>query len=159
MKRRAILMVTMVAPCLVAASGPQAIGQYGRWGAFRTAEGSACYAIAKPARSGKGDTAAITISSWPERQLFRQIHVRFRGEAENDATLTIADRRFPLVTRGADGWPASPQAGKQIIRLLRDAETLRVIARIHGRRITDTYAPAGAASAIDAADVACLRGR
>jgi hypothetical protein len=160
MRRRSTLAMTMLAPCVIAAaSAPQAIGQFGKWGAFRSPDGAACYAIAQPTRSGRDDRAYLTISSWPARGIVRQIHVHFRGKAAEGAMLEIADIRLPLKTTDADGWPASAADGRRIVRLLRDAETLRVIARIEGRRIVDTYAPAGAASAIDAADLACLRAR
>jgi hypothetical protein len=160
MTRRKTLAILMLAPgVLAAAAGPQAIGQFGKWGAFRAADGAACYAIAQPARSGRDDRAYLTISSWPARRIIRQIHVRFRAPAADGATLEIADLRVPLKTEGADAWPASGADGRRIARLLREGGALRVIARIEGRRIVDTYALAGAASAIDAADLACLRAR
>ncbi|PZU07010.1 hypothetical protein [Sphingomonas sp.] len=159
MRRPAILTTMMLAPCLIAASGPQSIGQFGRWGAFRAADGASCYAIAQPSRSGREDGAYLTISSWPARRLVRQIHVRFRGVPADGAVLSIGERRFPLATNSADGWPASPADGRRIARLVREGGTLRITARIGGRRISDTYALAGAPSAIDAADLACLRER
>jgi hypothetical protein len=149
----------MLAPCLLGQSrAPEALGQFGQWGAFRGGDATHCYAIAQPARARRDEPAYITVSSWPARRLFRQIHVRFRGAAGDGATLTIGERRFPIATAGADGWP-SPTDGRQIVRLVREGGALRVTARIDGRRSSDTYALAGAASAIDAADLACLRGR
>ncbi|MDO6415918.1 hypothetical protein Q4F19_16120 [Sphingomonas sp. BIUV-7] len=159
MKRRAAGMMMMLAPWLAAAAGaPQSLGQFGRWGAFRAGDPVRCYAIAQPARSGKADAAFLTISSWPARRLFRQVHVRLRGAAEPGAVLAIGERRFPLVTKEADGWPSAGD-GRRIALFLREGEAVRVTARIRGRRITDVYPGAGAASAIDAADLACLRGR
>lgn len=145
-------------PLLVAAAAPpETLGQFGQWGAFRSTDAARCYAIARPARSGRRDAAFLTVSSWPQRRLVRQIHVRLRGVAQGEAALAIGESRFRLMTVGTDAWPASPSDGKRIARAMREADAVRVTARIRGRRITDTYVLAGAASAIDAADLACLR--
>jgi hypothetical protein len=158
MKRLGPAILMALGPCLAAAA-PQPIGQYGRWGAFRTADGASCYAIARPERSGRRDKAYLTISAWPARRLFRQVHVRFRERGVEEAALSVGGRRFPLITAAMDGWPASPAEGQQIARLLREGGLARITARINRRRTSDVYMLAGVASAIDAADLACLRGR
>ncbi len=154
-RRESVTLGLAAALTLGAASAPAPIGQYGRWGAFRARDGRSCYAISEPTRAGRPSGAFLTVSTWPERGVVRTVRVRFRGAAEA-AVLTLGGKRFPLTVERADGWPAAADE-RQIVRAMREGGGMRVTARIGGRRTTDSYALEGAASAIDAADLACLR--
>jgi hypothetical protein len=158
MNRRKTVMIALLAGVAVAATeGPQPIAQFGRWGVFRASDGASCYAIAQPERVKRDSRAALIVSTWPNERVSRHIQVRFRKPAEDGATLTIGGRRFPLTTKEAEGWPVSAVDERQIARLLRERASLRVATRNAGRRVIDDYPLSGAASAIDAADLACLR--
>jgi hypothetical protein len=74
----------------------------------------------------------------------------------SSAILTVANRPFLLVTRGNIAWSRGPAQAQAIMAALRSAGSMRVESRDQaGRRFADTYALAGAPTAIDAAAAAC----
>ncbi len=151
--------MSLAALALVLAAGPQAVGIYDGWGAFR--DEMRCYAIAKPvpgsaaARMG----AYASVGTWPGRGIRNQFGARLSRTAREDAriTLSIDDRRFELVARGDRAWAPDPETDAAIVGAMRSGRSMSIegVSR-GGRPFADTYALPGAASAIDAATLACI---
>jgi hypothetical protein len=140
-------------------AGPQAIGIYDGWGAFRD-EGR-CYAITKPV---SGSAAArmgafASVGTWPDRGLRNQFNARLSRVAGDAArvTLSIDERRFELVAHGDRAWAPDSATDAAIVGAMRSGRSMSVEGVSgNGRPFADVYALEGAASAIDAAAIACL---
>jgi len=134
--------------CLAALTLPVAakdsLGVYSSWAAFRDTEQPRCYAIARP-RGGPSATFAS------------MVHLRLsRVVGDKGATLRIGDRRFAVPTLGRDAWAKDGRMDAAIVAALRSATSMSITARdTNGRRFTDRYNLAGAATAIDASVVGC----
>lgn len=140
------------------------LGVFDGWGAFRDSRPARCYAIAQPetVRSGDARRAFLSVAIWPGRDLRPQVHVRLRRDrpAGTPVFLETGGARFLLVAGRADAWGRDSRADEAIVQAMRGGEWVRVIARDErGRRFTDAYRLKGAATAIDAAIVACARRR
>ncbi|HYJ81440.1 MAG TPA: hypothetical protein VEW26_01175 [Allosphingosinicella sp.] len=139
---------------------PKSLGIFGTWGAFRGPE--RCYAIAEPyqkPRAGDGRGFA-SVGYWPRRGLSGQAHFRLsRAKREGSAVLLrIDDRTFQLRGGGADAWAADPAADAELVSAMRTGIEMNVETRAaDGALVRDSYRLRGAATAIDAAAIACSR--
>lgn len=146
---------------LSSAQARDSLGVFGGWGAFRDASVPRCYAIAEPTRSSAGKSgwrAFATIGSWPQQRVRGQLHIRLsREHAPNAAVyLSIADRRFKLVSGKADSWAQDARMDAAIIAAMRSAATMSVESNAaNGRAFSDLYELKGAATAMDAAALGC----
>jgi hypothetical protein len=89
-----------------------------------------------------------------------QVHFRLSREVRSSApvALRVGDRSFQLTGAGADAWAEGPAMDSAIVAAMRSASQMRLTARdLQGRRFTDRYGLAGAATAMDAATVGCAR--
>ncbi|HEU0045443.1 invasion associated locus B family protein [Sphingomonas sp.] len=148
----------MLALLLAAVVGREAIGVHGGWGAFRDAEPRRCFAIARPIVAGGRSTGHASVATWPGRGLRNSLHIRLSRARDRSAgvTLTVGERRFTLVANTADAWAADAPSDRAIVAALRSGRSMSVEAVGEGGRpFADTYALAGAATAIDAAALAC----
>lgn len=150
----------MVAPALARDS----LGVFGTWGAFRDAGVPRCYAIAMarviPGRQ-RDFQPYMTVGVWPRRGLRNEVHVRLsrRLAAGAPVTVSIGGQAFPMVAGAADAWSADRRTDAAIVAAMRSAAELSVTARgANGKRFSDTYPLAGAATAMDAAALACAKG-
>ncbi len=154
-----LLATTQVAPAT--AKARVAIGIWGRWGAFAERAPRRCYAIARPlSRARQGDAPFASVGNWPGGALRNQLHLRLsRARAGNArVTLSIGERRFDLVAGARDAWAADDAADRAIVGAMRSGRSMSVESvAATGRPFADVYALSGAASAIDAAAIACLR--
>lgn len=153
MIRAAALLLALVGP----ANGREAIGVWHAWGAFREADPPRCFAVAEPLRRGTG--AFASIATWPRRGIRNQLALRLSRPLRDGIapTLSIDDRRFSLTARGADAWAPDARTDAAIVAAMRSARSMSVSGvSTTGRPFADTYALPGAASAIDAAALACL---
>jgi hypothetical protein len=143
------------------ADARDALGVFGSWGAFRDVRPLRCFAIAEPAVRRKGDWRPFaSIGVWPGSGVRRQLHLRLRypRSAEAKVTLSLGDRRIELVGGGVDAWAADPRGDAAIVAAMRSAPTMTVSVRDpQGRDFYDSYELRGAATAIDAAALACAR--
>lgn len=160
MKPRRLLLLLVAGA--VPAAAQQPLGVYGLWGAFRTAE--RCYAIAEPGREARpGDGRAFaSVGYWPRRGLRGQAYFRLRQAKRPGSAvlLRIDDRIFQLRGGGADAWAADPAADAEIVAAMRTGLAMSVETRsTSGALIRDVYELRGAATAIDAAAIACARRR
>ena len=158
----ALLLLTLAAPL----AAKDSLGVFGEWGAFRDPAVPRCYAIAAAEpRAGSGADRAehapfASVGTWPERGVRGQVHVRLsRNAASRSAvSLRLGGQSFALTGSGPDAWAQDRRMDAAIVAAMRSAATMTVSARDrNGRRFTDRYSLAGAATALDAATVGCAR--
>lgn len=151
----ALLLLAVAAP----AAARDTIGVFAGWGAFRDAVPARCYAIAQPVVSGKSAAHAFaSIATWPGRGLRGSFHVRLSRPRDRSApvTLTVGERRFTLAAGDVDAWATDGPSDRAIVAALRSGRSMSVEAvGAGGRPFADVYALAGAATAVDAAALAC----
>jgi len=153
MIRAGLVLLALLAP----ATGREVIGVYHAWGAFREASPTRCFAVAQPVRRGTG--AFASIATWPDRGIRGQVAIRLSQPAREGVppALSIDDRRFTLTARGQEAWAPDPRTDAAIVMAMRSGRAMSVSAvSAAGRPFADTYALPGAATAIDAAALACL---
>jgi len=149
----AVLLLAVAAP--VAAR--ETVGVWGGWGAFSDDGPRRCYAIARPVGGG---TAFASVANWPGQNIRHQLHVRLSHVRAPSArvTLSVGDRRFDLLAGDADAWAPDSRTDMAIAAAMRSARSMSVEAQARdGGAFADTYALTGAATAIDAATLACHR--
>lgn len=157
MRRRAAALLLLVGA--VPSPFPTAretLGVYKGWGAFRDRTPPRCFAIARPVSAGRGGFASV--ASWPGRGLQSSLHVHLSRARDRSApvTLSVGERRFVLAANTADAWAADGPSDRAIVSGLRGGRSMSVEAVGEGGRpFADSYALAGAATAIDAAALAC----
>lgn len=157
-RRFLLLLLAGAAP----AAAQESLGVFGLWGAFRTDE--SCYAIAEPDREAKpGDGRAYaSVGFWPRRGVRGQAYFRLRQTKRPGSAvlLRIDDHVFQLRGGGADAWAADSPADSGIVAAMRTGLEMSVETRAaSGALIRDVYKLRGAATAIDAAAIACARPR
>lgn len=152
-------MLALVAFAAPQSPARQTIGIHGEWGAFRDASPARCFAIARPVRRGRR-TGFASIAFWPSAGTSAQLHLRLSRPRTPRARviLAIGARRFELRAGTQDAWSPDPQADRAIVAAMRGARSMSVeTIAANGAPFADTYALSGAATAIDAAGVACAR--
>ncbi len=153
----AVGLLSMATPV----SARDTIGIYKGWGSFRDATPDRCYAIARPVMAGGRSSGFAGIASWPKRGLRASLHIRLSRERDRSAgvTLTVGERRFALVANGLDAWASDAPSDRAIVAALRSGRSMSIEAvGVGGRPFVDVYALSGAATAIDAAVLACSGG-
>ncbi len=152
---------------LLAISTPLAardsLGVFGDWGAFRDADVPRCYAIAaaEESRAASEFEPFASVGTWPRRRVRGQVHFQLSRGARPDSsvTLRVGRENFQLQAEGNNAWAADAQMDARIIAAIRGATAMQVSARDSiARRFTDSYSLEGAATALDAATIACSRG-
>jgi hypothetical protein len=142
-----------------AAAQQQSLGVFGLWGAF--SERERCYAIAEPQGAGAG-RAFASAGWWPRRGARGQIHFRLSQpkRAGSAILLRIEERTFQLMGGGADAWAPDSRADAEIVAAMRTGLQMSVETRAdRGALIRDSYNLRGAATALDAAAIACATRR
>jgi hypothetical protein len=160
MRRLAILALLIATPL----AARDSLGVFDNWGAFRDPGAGRCYAIAMPKPSRRpGDYRAFaSVGTWPKRGVRGQVHFRLSRKlaAQPAIALAVGGRRFQLTGGGGDAWARDRAMDAAIVAAMRSAGSLSISARdVRGRRFTDRYDLAGAATAMDAATVGCARVR
>jgi len=153
MIRAAALLLALAAP----ANGREAVGVWQAWGAFREADPPRCFAVAEPVRHGTG--AFASVATWPRRGVRNQLALRLSRPVRDGIapTLSIDERRFSLTAHGQEAWASDARTDAAIVAAMRSARSMSVSGvGASGLPFADTYALPGAASAIDAAALACL---
>jgi hypothetical protein len=145
-----------------AAPAPKSLAVRGEWGAFQRPNPPTCYAIARPYRSPRrqGWDAFAAISYWPRPNVRAQTHFRLSREKRQGSAvlLKIDGRTFQLLAGGRDAWAPDARADAEIVAAMRHGVEMSVQTRTpNGSLMRDSYRLRGAATAIDAAAVACSR--
>lgn len=140
------------------------LGMFGGWGAFRDPGVPRCYAIAmaEPNAKQRDYQPYASVGTWPRRQVRGQVHFRLSRKLAPDAriVLAIGRDRFQLAGGGGDAWAADQRMDAAIVAAMRSAATMTVWARdAQGRRFSNTWQLAGAATAMDAAAIGCVQTR
>lgn len=149
----AFLILDLASPAL---AQPQSLGAFSNWAAFR--DGARCYAIAQPYQAPESSDwqPFASIGVWPGRG--GQLHIRLsREKREGSAVLLRIDgRTFQLVGGGRDAWAPDGRADAEIQTAMRTGIDLVVETRAtDGQQVRDLYRLRGAATAMDAAAIAC----
>ncbi len=157
---RRVLFLALLIVAASPALARDALGMFGNWGAFRDAAVPRCYAIAMAAPSTKAREFQpyADVAWWPRAQVRGQVHFRLSRKMQPNAplSLSIGGQRIPLVGGGADAWAADKRGDAAIIAAMRSAGEMTVNARdASGGGFSNTWDLTGAASAMDAATLAC----
>jgi hypothetical protein len=158
--RGALLALILLSFETAAGAELRSVGVYGQWGAFRKDDPRSCYAIAEPFRAPRAIAwkPFAAVGTWPRRNIRSQIHFRLsREKREGSAVLLkIADQTFQLLAGKLDAWAADARADAQIVTAMRSGVDMTIETRAaNGTLVRDTYRLQGAATAIDAAAIAC----
>jgi hypothetical protein len=141
------------------ATARDTIGVWSSWGAFSDASPRRCFAIAQPVDPGQRG-GFVSVADWPGQNIRGQLHVRLSRARSATArvTLSIGERRFDLVAGDTDAWAPDSRTDAAIVAAMRSGRSMSVegLSR-DGSAFADTYALSGAATAIDAAALACRR--
>jgi hypothetical protein len=159
MTMRGIFLLFFMAMAAPAEAQGAPLGIFGTWGAFQ--EAGRCYAIAEPDRPDRNSARPFaTVSWWPGRGIRGQLHLRL-GQAKRAGSallLRIDDRTFQLRGGGAEAWATDSAADAEIVSAMRTGIAMSLETRAaSGAVIRDSYTLRGAATAIDAAAIACAR--
>ena len=154
----AVAALTLAAPL----AAKDSLGVFSDWGAFRDPSLPRCYAIAMPedSRARRDFEPFATIGTWPRRGLRGQVHFRLSRKLRRDSSITVSigGKRFELTGGGGDAWARDRTMDAAIVAAMRSADRMVVRATdTRGRRFSNTYSLAGAATAMDAATLACAR--
>jgi hypothetical protein len=145
------------------AADRSAIAIFRDWGAFREgapATPARCFAIAAPPPGTASATrgAFASVASWPARRVRAQVAIRLGHVTRESAPviLSVGSASFPLIARGRDAWAKDRHQDAAIIGAMRSGSSMSISGvAVDGRPFADVYRLRGAASAIDAAMLAC----
>lgn len=157
-----LLLPFVVLSIALPQSARESLGVYGDWGAFRDPATPRCYAIAEaqPTSARRDFAAFASVGTWPRRNVRGQVHFRMsRRLAENPRVrLAVGGQRFDLTAGDGDAWAVDTRGDAAVVSAMRSAGQMSVSATDNrGNRFTDRYSLDGAATAIDAAAVGCVR--
>lgn len=154
--------LALILPALFAAplSAKESLGVFSNWGAFRDLSIGGCYAIAmaRSDRSARNFTPYATITNWPKRRIRGQIQFRLSRKLGSNSpiSLRIGNRTFRMTGTGNSVWAQNSAGDAAIVAAIRSASAMTVSATDNrGRRFSDSYSLAGAATALDATIVGC----
>lgn len=162
MELPSLRLATLAALVLaVPAFARDSLGVFSSWGAFRD-PGARCYAIAKaePSAMSRDFQPYADVAIWPRRAVRGQVHLKLSRALAlgSQPQLTIGGQRIALIANAptGDAWPADKRGDAVIVAAMRSADGMTVSARdAKGRGFANTWRLAGAATAMDAAAIAC----
>ena len=162
--RWAALFTLSLLLAVPAAAQRQALGIFGQWGAFREDKGARCFAISEPQRRARnlGWRPFASVGYWQGRDAKGQVHFRLSRmkRAGSALILRIDDRTFQLAGGGINAWAPDVRSDAEIVEAMRRGIGMTIETRSErGLRVRDSYQLRGAATAIDAAAIACARRR
>jgi len=154
----------MIALALLAAV-PQRmpLGVWQRWAALREMPGPRCFAVAQPLRRDgstdrRGGYALVAARQGAARAPSLRLRLSRERGAGAPLTLVIGERRFALAGAGTEARAADAATDRAIVGAMRGAGAMTLATLdAAGRALADTYPLAGAATAIDAAQLGCAR--
>ena len=160
--RTASVLLIFAGLAAPAAAQRESIGIFWQWGAFRDSNAQRCFAIAQPFRAPKAEgwRPFVSVGYWPGRGTRGQLHVRLSRQKrpQSAVLLRIDERMFQLVGGGNNAWAPDARADAEIVAAMRTGIDMIVETRsVRGALVRDQYQLRGAATAIDAAAIACTR--
>jgi len=153
--------MSALALLLLLAQGRVPLGTYESWGAFRDPSPLRCFAIAQPVEKHRDAGPFASVANWPRDGVRNQLHIRLsRARAPNArVTLSIGERRFELQAGDSDAWAPDARTDAAIVTAMRAGRSMSVeTLGANGAPFADSYALKGAATAIDAAALGCVKG-
>ena len=158
----------LAAACIAVGAGAgslaarESLGVFGGWGAFSDPAAGRCYAIAQaePDARVRERQPYMTVGTWPRTGIRGELYWQLsrHPKATAPATAQVGGRSFALQVAGAGAWARDVGMEAAIRSAMRSSQTLTVFYRdSKGRRFFDRYRLAGAATALDAATLACAR--
>jgi hypothetical protein len=141
-----------------ASTGRHPLGVWERWGAFRDPSPLHCFAIAEPLGVRRASRPFASIATWPGAGARGQLHIRLSRARNPNArvTLSIGERRFELMAGPLDAWAPDARTDAAIVAAIRGGRSMSIeTAAMNGAPFVDAYALRGAATAVDAAALAC----
>lgn len=162
MRRALAVLIPLTALLASPLAARDSLGMFADWGAFRDPAVPRCYAIAKAAPSAmqRDYSPYASVGTWPKRSIRGQIHFRLSRKLAADPRiqLVISGRRFAMAGGGGDAWAPDRATDAAIVAAMRSAGSMTISASdSRGRRFSNTYDLAGAATALDAATIGCAR--
>ncbi len=158
--RKAIIALTFLTVAAPAAAR-DSLGVFSTWGAFRDS-GQRCYAIAKaePSAMSRDFQPYADVAIWPRRGVRGQVHFKLSRALASGSQpqLAIGGQRMVLTANAAtgDAWATDKPGDAAIVAAMRSADGMTVSARdAKGRGFSNSWRLAGAATAMDAAAIAC----
>jgi hypothetical protein len=146
------------------AAARNALGVHGAWAAFRDGKPARCFAVSEPDRAISPAEPEwrpfFSIATWPDNKVEGQVHIRMSKQRKpgTPLRLTVGAARFGMISSGAEAWAPDPATDRAIIAALRTSRRATIVGRARdGTMIRDGYLLAGAATAVDAARLACAR--
>ena len=159
----------MILSMLIGLSTPawaqrESLGIFSQWGAFQDSNPRRCFAIAEPFQSPRAERwkPFLSVAYWPARGSRGQLHARLSRmkRPQSAVLLRIDERTFQLVGGGNNAWAPDARADAEIVAAMRAGIDLTIETRsVTGALIRDQYQLRGAATAIDAAAIACAARR
>lgn len=154
------IVLAFVAVASPVSAAKQPLGIFSLWGAFK--DGSRCWAVAEPEGAARRSGArAFASVAWSTRAERGQVSFRLaRAKRQGSAVLLRIDARlFQLIGGGDTAWAENAHADADIVAAMRTGVTMTIETRAeNGASLRDTYPLRGAATAIDAAAIACSGG-
>jgi hypothetical protein len=145
--------LAFAAPALAA----ELVGIYGEWGTFSDDADRRCHAMAMAApEDGERPDGYLSVVLTPKAM--PQVYARLSRPMSANAgiSLTVEGRRFRLSGSRRDAFARNAQMDRALIAAMRSARSLSIeTLGADGRALVDSYSLSGAASAIDAARLAC----
>lgn len=158
---RRLLSLALLALAMPAQAAPESIAVFRDWGAFRDGppdRPERCYAMAEPPPAIRSGDASASVASWPGRRLRAQlaIHLSHPRREEAPVTLAIGGAQVRLLAKGRQAWAVDRRADAAIVAAMRSGSSMSIASVApDGTPFADVYRLRGAASAIDAALLAC----
>lgn len=153
--------MSLVLALLSAAVLREPLGVWQHWAALRETPGPRCFALAQPLRRDgttdkRGGFALVAARQGATRAPSIRFRLtRARGEGA-PLTLVIGERRFALAGDRGSARAADAETDRAIVGAMRGAAAMTLTTLdAAGRPLSDTYPLAGAATAIDAAQLGC----
>jgi hypothetical protein len=158
MLRGRTFLLALAVSASAAAAQRLSLGVFGSWGAF--AGDGRCYAISQPAEAAAAPWPPFAaVGHWPGRRAGGQLHVRLSREKRRGSAvlLKIDGASFQLAGGGRDAWAPDARADQEIQSAMRTGIDMVVETRAtDGAAVHDRYVLRGAATAMDAAAIACI---
>jgi len=154
---RPFLLLLLAVGAPATAQQRQPLGVFGTWGAF-SGQGR-CFAISEPLEApAQRRRPFASVAHWPGRAPGAQLHIRLSQEKRQGSAviLRIDGRSFQLMGGGDNAWAPDARADVEIQTAMRTGIDMVVETRsAEGRAVRDRYRLRGAATAMDAAALAC----
>ncbi|MGA0594471.1 invasion associated locus B family protein [Enterovirga sp. CN4-39] len=153
-------------PAAQAPGGGQAtlVATYNDWSTYTAQTGRAkiCYALSQPKSRTpanlKDTPAYVFVSFRPAENVRNEVAtvLGFNAKDGGDASVTIGNASFPLVTKAQNAWVKNPAEEAQVIAAMSRGQTMTLsVTSARGNKTGDRYSLAGFAQALDRAKKEC----